>query len=194
MRERAALRAWTAAHDLGETRMTLVMAGVKHKAVVRVDDVAVTADLNRLDMRLFRTAWQGRPLWFDYAHTGTEHAVAFVDNVDDVDAEVCGRLVRHHEALTSVGGANVNFVQVLPGDELRIRTYERGVEAETLSCGSGSVAATAVARVRGLVSNGGSVTVHNRSGTPLTVQPTDFPGDSFWVSGLVSYVFRGELA
>lgn len=76
---------------------------------------------------------------------------------------------------------------------LRIRTYERGVEAETLSCSSGAVAAVVAARARHLIGDG-TVTVANWAGTPLTVRPdTASPGGTLWVAGPAAIVFRGEI-
>ncbi|MEV0480247.1 hypothetical protein AB0I69_06445 [Streptomyces sp. NPDC050508] len=68
-----------------------------------------------------------------------------------IDAVLVGRLIHHHPDLAPLG-TNVNFVQAAGNQALKIRTYERGVEAETLSCGSGTVAAVVIATLRGLVS------------------------------------------
>lgn len=136
--------AWCAAKDHAVQDMTLVMAGVKHQALVGDDGIWVTAEAGAVDLRCIELVWNGHALRFDSAHTGTEHVVAVVDNVDSLDAEDCGRLVRQHPSLAPLG-ANVNFVQATGLQELKIRTYERGVEAETLSCGSGAVAAVVVA-------------------------------------------------
>ena len=144
-------------------------------------------------MRRVMTVWDGHPVWFHSAYTGTEHVVAMVPDVDGIDAVALGRLVRGHPDLAPLG-ANVNFVQHTAKQVLRIRTYERGVEAETLSCGSGAVAAVVIATMRGVVAPR-EVTVHNRSGVPLTVRPhTNRPGRAFWVAGPVTEVYEGTLA
>jgi len=75
------------------------------------------------------------------------HLVVVVDDADSVPLETRGRELRQHSALLP-DGANVNFVS-LAGDSLRVRTYERGVEAETLACATGSVACTAVLAKQG---------------------------------------------
>jgi diaminopimelate epimerase len=126
-------------------------------------------------------------------HTGTEHVVTVVDDVNDVDVPGCGHLVRHHPALAPLG-SNVNFVQVINAQAIRIRTYERGVEAETLSCASGAVAAAAVTRARCLT-RPAPLAVHNQAGTALEVRPdaSGPPGAAFWVSGPVAITFRGEI-
>ncbi|MGI5255648.1 diaminopimelate epimerase [Actinacidiphila glaucinigra] len=185
--------AWCADQDHGIREMSLLMAGVKHDARLADDGVWVTAEVGTVELRRVCAVFNGRPFWFDEAHTGTEHVVGIVDDVDAVDAVVCGRLIRHHEDLAPLG-TNVNFIQAAGKQALKIRTYERGVEAETLSCGSGAVAAVVIATCRGLVADR-QVTVHNRSGTPLTVRPHEARrGKAYWIGGPVTHTFWGELA
>ncbi len=76
-------------------------------------------------------------------HTGVDHLVLFVDHLSSLDVAKKGAYLRFH-SLLSPKGANINFVQ-RKGNHLSIRTYERGVEAETLSCGTGAAAAAFVA-------------------------------------------------
>ncbi|WP_344032580.1 diaminopimelate epimerase [Streptomyces luteireticuli] len=182
-----------AQEDFGLQEMTLVMAGVKHEAIVRDGEVRVTAEVGVVEMRRLQAVHCGRLLWFDSAYTGTDHVVAVVEDVDAIDAEAFGRLVRHHTDLAPVG-ANVSFIQSVGRQELKIRTYERGVEAETASCGSGAVAAVVIATTRGLVAPR-QVTVHNRAGTPLTVHPhAERPGKAYWISGPVTTAYEGVWA
>ncbi|NUK88758.1 hypothetical protein [Streptomyces lunaelactis] len=95
------------------------------------------------------------------------------------------RLARHDPDLAPLG-TNVNFVRLVGVQELEIRTYERGVEAETLSCRSESVAAVVIATMRGLVADK-QVIVHNLSGTHLIVRPhAERRGKAFWVSALTT--------
>lgn len=82
-------------------------------------------------------------------NTGTDHLVIFRDDVDSIDAESEGRRWRYAPQFAPKG-VNVNFVKPSEdGSPIRIRTYERGVEYETLSCGTGVVAAAAAAWLRG---------------------------------------------
>jgi diaminopimelate epimerase len=75
--------------------------------------------------------------------TGSPHAVTYVDDLSAVDVQKAGRALRHHPAFAPEG-TNVNFVHILGNQSIQIRTYERGVEAETLACGTGSIACAVV--------------------------------------------------
>src|SRR5207244_8284034 len=78
-----------------------------------------------------------------FLNTGVPHAVLFVSNADRVFVNGLGQSLRFHKSF-GLKGANINFVQKIGPRKLRVRTYERGVEGETLACGTG-VAASAVA-------------------------------------------------
>lgn len=81
-----------------------------------------------------------------YVDTGVPHAVIFVGD-EDVPVKTWGRKVRFHE-LFAPRGANANFVNLLPDGRLKVRTYERGVEAETMACGTGVVASALIAAIQ----------------------------------------------
>jgi len=91
----------------------------------------------RLDFEL-RT--DGRSWRCDYAVTGVPHVVTYVDDVDAVDLPHWGPAIRHHPDFRP-RGVNANFVQLLAEGRIALRTWEFGVEAETLACGTGSAAA-----------------------------------------------------
>jgi diaminopimelate epimerase len=75
-----------------------------------------------------------------YLNTGSPHVMIEVAHVDDIDVKKVGALYRHDHQFAPHGGVNINFVQRLRPDHLRVRTYERGVEDETYSCGTGVTA------------------------------------------------------
>ena len=101
-----------------------------------------------------------------FIDTGVPHCVYLVDNPDAVDIVGVGRPTRHH-AMFQPAGTNVNFISVLDPHTIRIRTYERGVEDETLACGTGSIASALIAH---LVAKAESpVTLIPQSGLKLTV-------------------------
>ncbi len=95
-----------------------------------------------------------------YARVGVPHLVVRCNRIDDVDVDTRGRALRHHPSMPR--GANVNFVGRAGDRGWTMRTFERGVEAETLACGTGTVAVVALLNAWGEVSSG--VTLMTRSG------------------------------
>ena len=96
------------------------------------------------------------------ANTGVPHAVIFVEEVDAIDVEALAPAIRRDPSFPE--GANVNFVEVTGPDAIRVRTFERGVEGETLSCGTGATASAAIAHRLGLV--GATVEVETTGRSP----------------------------
>ncbi len=80
------------------------------------------------------------PMLFDYYDTGVPHAVAVVEDIESVPVKFWGREIRYHRFFAPEG-ANADFVEIVDEHKIKIRTYERGVENETLACGTGTVAA-----------------------------------------------------
>ena len=106
------------------------------------------------------------------ANTGVPHAVVLVDDLESVNVEALAPAIRFHASF--VNGANVNFVQKTGEDSIRIRTFERGVEGETLSCGTGATACAAVIRHLGLMGDtvkveteGGPLVIYLKSGAQM---------------------------
>jgi diaminopimelate epimerase len=118
---------------------------------------------------------------------GTPHVVVPVDSieVDDFDA-VC-RPIRDHATL-GAEGANVDLVTLTGPDSVAIRTFERGVEGETLACGSGAMATALSLRAAGLA--GDRIVLETRSGTTLTVELGD-DGSLIRLSGPALHIFDG---
>ena len=116
-----------------------------------------------------------------FLDTGTRHAVRFVDNVNDIDVVGEGRVLRYSPDFAPVG-ANVNFVQDNADGSITVRTYEKGVEDETLACGTGIVAsamATWIAHKRHEQGKIVSIPVHARiSDLSVSFRPSDVACES----------------
>lgn len=124
----------------GRTMSIETLAGIV-EAEVCDDDNSVRVKMVpptdfRLDLSL-RVGDVERPV--AYVDTGVPHAVVFVEE-EDVPVKVWGRKIRFHKQFEP-RGVNANFVRLLPDGRVQSRTYERGVEAETMACGTGAVAA-----------------------------------------------------
>src|SRR3989338_7469928 len=85
----------------------------------------------------------GRELKINSINTGVPHAVIFVEGIEQIDVSNIGRQIRYYERFAPYG-TNVDFVEVVDNDTIKVRTYERGVEDETLACGTGAVASAIV--------------------------------------------------
>jgi len=108
----------------------------------------------------------GAAIRYIQADTGVPHVVIPVADVRDVDVRNLGRTIRHHFAFKPLG-TNVNFSSVTADGRLAVRTYERGVEDETLACGTGSVAAVLAWATRSGVDS--PVSVVPKSGETLQI-------------------------
>ncbi|MFH1148295.1 MAG: diaminopimelate epimerase [Pseudomonadota bacterium] len=108
----------------------------------------------------------GDPWVLHFINTGVPHAVCLLPELESIDVREIGRKIRFHEEFQPAG-ANANFVKVLDKNSIAIRTYERGVEDETLACGTGSVAGAIIASLREGVKS--PVCVHTRGGETLNV-------------------------
>ena len=87
-----------------------------------------------------------------YINTGVPHAVSVVNDIDGVDVFNVGRMIRYHKPFMP-DGTNVDFIQIKDRGSIFMRTYERGVEDETLACGTGAVASAIISSIsRGLSS------------------------------------------
>ena len=134
----------------------------------------------------------GTPLTVASIKTGVPHVVVGVDDIEAVDVVATGRLLRHHDAFAP-DGTNANFVTVNKNGKIYIRTYERGVEDETLACGTGNVAAALIlAHDHQMVS---PVTLTTRSGSALTVHFKRQEGRfrDVYLEGDARVIYRGDL-
>ena len=128
----------------------------------------------------------------DFVNTGVPHAVIFIDE-SEVPVKMWGRKVRFHE-LFSPAGTNVNFVRVRSEHEIEVRTYERGVETETMACGTGAVAAAIYAALNHRCSS--PVEVTTSGGEILTILFERIEGGAVknvFMQGPARRIYSGQL-
>lgn len=142
----------------------------------------------------------GRELTCDFAVTGIPHVVTYVDDVREADVSRLGPALRHHERFAP-RGANANFVQVLEPGRIALRTFEFGVEDETLACGTGSAAAAILTALREgwgeqYLSGRRPVLIRARSGDTLRVYFTAHADGSVTdvcLETVVRFVYIGRV-
>jgi diaminopimelate epimerase len=125
-----------------------------------------------------------------FVDTGSPHAIAYVNDLDKIDVFTEGRAIRHNKDVFPEG-TNVNFLEITAPDALNIRTFERGVEDETLACGTGTVAAALMSYRLGKVTSS-PVRVTVRSGETLMVGFNDAM-DEIYLEGPARQVYRGTI-
>jgi diaminopimelate epimerase len=125
-------------------------------------------------------------------NTGVPHAVLFSEDIERVDVVRIGRMIRYHPHFAP-SGTNVNFFRVENSSRLSIRTYERGVEDETLACGTGAVASALIAALKGRVKS--PVSVKTRGGEVLLVY-FEIKGEEVekvFLEGDVHIIYEAEM-
>lgn len=125
-----------------------------------------------------------------FMDTGVPHAVLFVEDIENVDVPFLGPKIRYHSKFAPKG-ANVNFVKPISSDSILIRTYERGVEQETLACGTGATAsAIAAAKYWGFKS---PIKVYLQSKEILKIgfDLDTSPISSVTLTGPARFIFQG---
>ena len=126
-------------------------------------------------------------------NTGSPHVVKWVKNIEDYKVFDEGKKIRYSDPFNSKGGTNVNFIE-LKNDTLFIRTYERGVENETLACGTGVTAAALVEAIAEKPTHANLCNVTSMGGN-LNVIYTKHTDNSFtniWLKGPACFVFEGD--
>lgn len=118
-------------------------------------------------------------------NSGVPHYVEFTDDVTSIDVESAGRAIRN----SVEGGTNVNFAQVL-GDTLVVRTYERGVEGETLACGTGATAAAVAANYSKRITSN-TINIRVLGGELQVTFDNNY--HNVTLTGSARQVFNGEL-
>ena len=141
---------------------------------------------------VYPLALSNRSLEISSVNTGVPHVVVMVEHVNDIDVIELGREIRFHQSF-SPAGTNANFVERQKNNTIEIRTYERGVEDETLACGTGAIASAIVSAGRFNLSS--PVDVRTRSGEKLTIYFDTEEGhfSNIYMEGYARIIYVGEL-
>ncbi|HOD35831.1 MAG TPA: diaminopimelate epimerase [Syntrophales bacterium] len=134
----------------------------------------------------------GRTLPVSSVNTGVPHVVSFIRDLESHDVFSDGRLIRYNEAYQPAG-TNANFVRVLNRQRIRVRTYERGVEDETLACGTGAVASALISAWKGLVDEPVDVLVKSGETLKIYFSKTDEGFKNVYLEGGARVVYEGNL-
>ncbi len=169
-----------------ETLAGIIRAEVKDKLVKL--EMTPPSDL-RMDIN-FSTGLED--LVIDFINTGVPHAVVLTDDLDHVPVFEWGRLIRYHD-LFAPDGTNVNFVQVKNEHHILIRTYERGVEDETLACGTGAVASALITALKGLTKSPVKVTTWGNEELTIYFEIKDNKFYDVFLEGNAVHVYTGIL-
>lgn len=154
-----------------------------HSAIIKDDSV----NLKMVDVPTVNLSRDA-----SFLDTGSPHHVAFVDDVYDFDVFTQGRRIRNLPNYEAIKGTNVNFIQI-KDEVVHVRTYERGVEDETLSCGTGVTAAAITAKMSNkidelpvkVITKGGHLEVNFEIDGPNAVK-------NIWLKGPATFVFEGD--
>ncbi|MGQ9689378.1 MAG: diaminopimelate epimerase [Desulfobaccales bacterium] len=179
-------------HGLAGPRLTFeTLAGLIEAEVMDHRVRVALADVGHQSLNLAIPLEDGS-LTGHFMKVGVPHVVVPVANLEEVPVRKWGRGVRFHE-MFQPGGTNVNFIGVDDRHTLHIRTYERGVEDETLACGTGAVASAIISATLGKTAS--PVSVHTRGGEILAVS-FQLHGErvsDVFLEGEALVVYQGEL-
>lgn len=175
----------------------LVFGTIAGPIKATVDGASVTVQLTRpegLNPEFDLELGDSEVVEAGFVDTGVPHTVVLLpaEELEKIDIQEAGREIRFHPRFAPAG-TNANFVEVTGPGSINIRTYERGVEAETLACGTGAVAAALVTTVRGLTTP--PVAVTTRGGDVLIVHldENDPVTGDVYLQGNASIAYRGQL-
>ncbi len=146
------------------------------------------------DLRLdFELPLRQGPVKASFVNTGVPHVVILLspEELQTLPVKELGAEIRHHEAFKPAG-TNVNFVAPLAPHRIAVRTYERGVEDETLACGTGATAAAIVSAQKGLIKP--PVEVETRGGEILKVSFNPLAPSEVFLEGEARFVYRATLS
>jgi diaminopimelate epimerase len=130
---------------------------------------------------------------FIFLDTGSPHHVMLVDNLDDYDVKSNGAKIRYSQRYGKAG-SNVNFVTQLSENHFRLRTYERGVEDETLSCGTGATATAIAMNALGKTKANNIILDVEGGRLEVSFDKNSNGYSHVFLKGPATFVYKGEIA
>jgi diaminopimelate epimerase len=173
--------------DIISTNCKFLAADGEHLAVVISEDYIELKMGQARDISLSDSSC--------FINTGSPHHISFVEDADKIDVFNEGRKIRYSETYIS-NGVNVNFVEVCGENQLKVYTYERGVEDETLACGTGVTAASLAYFLQKTEKKSGShwvdiITKGANLSVKFVYKNSEF--EDIWLCGPAVSVFKGEI-
>ena len=172
-------------------RLGIIENSAKFMAIDGVHESKIEDEFVSLKMNEVKQIETGENYY--YLNTGSPHYVKFVDDIDNFDVFTEGKKIRYSDRFKGEG-TNVNFIQKME-HELVVRTYERGVENETLSCGTGVTAAALVAALTGNSTTKNNCSIKTLGGN-LNVTFEKVLESNFyniWLEGSAVFVFKTSI-
>jgi diaminopimelate epimerase len=174
------------AEELGiiKNKATFTAVDGIHEALI-INDLVELKIANVSEVQIFENHY--------FLNTGSPHHIEFVENVEEVDVKNSGKKIRFGAPYFEEG-SNVNFVEILNENSLKIRTYERGVEDETLACGTG-ITAAAIAGFESGKLNSNEINIESKGGNLKVKFTKNESGgyENIWLIGPAEKVFEGEI-
>ncbi|NQS99819.1 MAG: diaminopimelate epimerase [Candidatus Omnitrophica bacterium] len=178
-----------------DNKMIIETAAGSLQAEVRNEKVRIKISGTKGLKMQFDLDVDGESFSANYINTGVPHVVCFAQQLDSLDVQRLGRAIRYHPQFQP-GGTNADFVEVFDRNHIRIRTYERGVEQETLACGTGCLAAGIVTAYQMKSANGKhKIDVETQSGEALAVyfKIENKKVNEVFLEGRAEIVYRGNI-
>ena len=171
--------------EIIKDRCRFVAIDGEHEAVIKKED---WVELKMMDVATIETGED-----YFLLNTGSPHYVVFVEDIDDINVFENGQAIRYSKRFKKEG-VNVNFVEPAK-DKIIVATYERGVEDETLSCGTGVTAAAIAHYLRNPAKSRIEIAIESKGGKLLVrLEPNPTGGfKNIWLCGKAEQVFKGEI-
>lgn len=169
---------------------------IKFESIAGIIEAEITSDTNvkvkltkPQDLKLdFEIPLEEKVFVGSFVNTGVPHVAIEIEDLNNFDVKRYGKQIRFHE-LFSPKGTNVNFYKVLPDNTVKIRTYERGVEDETLACGTGSAAVSFILHKKSILTP--PINLITSGGMRLIIHISN--SDEIYLEGEARVIYKGIL-